>query len=362
MARVVQQQKSNPPYLLILFVFLFLVSTVLAVLMYLDGDKAKKADDQKGKALAALVNQSTLDTPAVQAMMANYQKDQQTVVAQQQQQIAELTQCLMGSSGDFAAAKAAAEQVFLALGSRPGLADRVTTQLGDIARLREDANRLNNTLAGMKAELGQKNKELADLAAAAKTAQEKYDASVAELDAKLAAAQKDREKAVADLTAGTQKEVAALNKTIAEQNALIPRLNKTIEDQKIKIAGYENSLRNPGGEGDTLALRSTGVVLKANGTDGIYVNLGANKHVRPGMGFSVYPASGIPSDANNSKAKLVVTAVNDLTSQCRVALLRDKNNPILPDDLVYNVFLERGTTLKFVVVGLYDIYNTSTLP
>ena len=42
MARVVAQRRSNPPYLLILFVFLFLLSTVAAVMFYINWDKANK--------------------------------------------------------------------------------------------------------------------------------------------------------------------------------------------------------------------------------------------------------------------------------------------------------------------------------
>ena len=42
MARVVSQ-RSGPPYLLIIFVFLFVVSTAIAVLVYLELDKARIA-------------------------------------------------------------------------------------------------------------------------------------------------------------------------------------------------------------------------------------------------------------------------------------------------------------------------------
>jgi hypothetical protein len=362
MARVVQQQKSNPPYLLILFVFLFLVATVVAVLMYLDSDKGKVENKRLADKNTALVG-NLGDTPPVLAMLEKNktEADHPSVVAQLQQLNGQLTQIVAGDAQS-AKAPALAEQAYSVLsGSRPGLASAVVDAYGKIAAQREDLQKKQKEADDAKAELAKKNDEIKKLSADFDKDRTEANAKVTELDTKLKTLQDERTKAEADLAADRDKEIKSRDKTIAEDVGKITILEKKLKDKQKEIddakAAGAGPVVNPG---DISSLKPTGKVLSVTGSGDaatVYLSLGVKDRVRAGMGFSVYPAGGIPNDANNSKAKIVVTSVSERSSQCRVTLLRDKNNQILPDDLVYNLFLDRAR--KFVVVGLFDIYGTN---
>jgi hypothetical protein len=357
MARVVQQQKSNPPYLLILFVFLFLVATVVAVLMYLDGDKAKAEAKRLGDLKTALVG-NLADTPSVQAMLEKSKADSEhpPVVGQLMQKNELQTQIIAGNAQS-TNAQAQAEQAYALIGSRPGLASAVIDAYGKLATQRDQLQKLETDLAAAKAETAAKAKDVATLGAEREKERADAAAKIAELDAKLAALQEERTKSETALTADRQKEIASRDKTIAEQIGKIAKGDQEIAKLRAEIEGGKNPDKINGAE--PRPPQASGKVLNVAGAGDaatVYLGLGQKNRVTPGMSFSVFPASGIPSDPNNSKGKIVVTSVDERSSQCRIVLLRDRNNPILPDDLVYNLFLDRAR--KFVVVGLFDIYGT----
>jgi hypothetical protein len=105
-------------------------------------------------------------------------------------------------------------------------------------------------------------------------------------------------------------------------------------------------------------LQASGRVVRTGGEDTVYVDRGQKDGARAGLTLSVYPSTGIPADANNFKAKLRVLSVDDTFSTCQVTFLKDKKDPVVPDDIVFNLVLGRARAVKFVVVGLFDIYGT----
>lgn len=354
MARVVQQQRSGPPYLIILFAFLFLAATVVAVLMYLEADKAKARLATLEPTNRALAGAET-DNPSVQVMLEQAKSGGTSVVGQLLQQNEHKTQLITGNAKD-ANVDLLADQAFAALGSRPGLANAVLDTLDKLAKTNALVAQRDEELKAAKAELETwKTKQMEEIGKAREEERTALNKRIAELDEALKKAQADREKAVADLTADRQKEMAARDAQIAQLNERLMKQDARIKELQDEL---DRGRPKPGEDDKTVSLKPTAKVVSVSGSDAVYIDVGADQRVREGMGFTIYPATGVPADSNNFVAKVVVTKVNPSTSACRVTAMNTQGQPILPGDWAMSVAFDRARTVRFVVVGLFDIYGT----
>jgi hypothetical protein len=362
MARVVQQRKSGPPYLLILFVFLFLVAVVLDVLFYLDSDKNKAAREKAEKFAQALSGSATsggLD-PAVQAGMTQYDRDRKPVLAQKNDQIAQLTEGIAGTP-DYAAPLALVEDArkeaarYLPGEGRLGVAVAVQRLAKALDGAGEQLKAKEAEIAALKRDLDARIAELAALGQDREKERAGLNQAIADLRSQLTQTQEGLDRKLADLTEDRDKEIKSRDRQIAERNEGLIKKDEQIALWKKK---YEEAVKDVhiGVSTDTPPAPN-GKVLRAVGTDAVYVNLGANTSIKPGMTFAVYPSTGVTRDANDWKARILVTSVGPDFSTCRVTNLKDKKVPVLQDDVIYNVVFGRAQSAKFVVVGLFDIYH-----
>ncbi|NOX59099.1 MAG: hypothetical protein GXP29_09610 [Planctomycetes bacterium] len=98
-----------------------------------------------------------------------------------------------------------------------------------------------------------------------------------------------------------------------------------------------------------------GRILKASPGDPIvYINLGREDHLTLGLEFAVYDAlSGIPEDGR-PKARIEVVAIHRQSAECKiVSLIRDQM--ILEEDIIANPIYDRHQALKFFVMGEFDL-------
>jgi len=343
MARVVQR-RGTPPYLLILFVFLFLVSTVLAVLFYLRADERTTALAEREQDLTNLRSEKS----------------------RLSQDISLLVKDITGSPE--MAVKAAREDVQQALGGKHaqefadtglasavrGLDQKVSDLSARIDALKQVERDLKQTIAKNQAAAKQAQqsleKQLAAAVAAKTQAEARHKAELAAKDKQrlndLAAKDaliKEKEQRVAVLN----QEKASLRDRLQEGQAEIHRLMRIIRELKKGPKVGELVLRQPDGKIAKVLLDEPVC----------YIDLGEKDHVTAGLSFSVYSRqSGIPEDGK-PKAKIVVVNVGPTTSECHI-LESDRNDPILEGDLVANVVFHPQRTYKFVVEGEFDLYGT----
>ena len=211
MARVIQQQKSGPPYLLILFVFLFLAATTVSVLLYLQNDKEKKAADT-ARAQDEALGAKQVENGQIQTLLDAAKQGKGTVVEQLQQKIERLTEYITGTgkaaNAENLTADAYAEaNRSLGLG-RLGLAvlvQRACEKIDVLAKQLKDAGdeitKLNTK------DLPEKDKLIAASNKQREDDLKDFNAKVAKLDGDLQKERADREKQVADLTKDREKEI-----------------------------------------------------------------------------------------------------------------------------------------------------------
>ena len=102
--------------------------------------------------------------------------------------------------------------------------------------------------------------------------------------------------------------------------------------------------------------KADGRVLRAiPGSDVIYINLGREDRIRPGLAFTVFSPTAAERDEDfRGKASVEVTAALDRTAECRVTR-STPGRPIVEGDLVVNIAYERNRRPKFVVRGEFDL-------
>lgn len=404
MARVVQR-RSNPPYLLIIFVFLFVISTALAVMFYLRADKESKAakdleasitklageGEVRDKALAAadagsggnLVQQKSDDVAKVMGIVApgsgstpeKLRKIYDKALIGEGRPVAQWRQELEKDSPELVAditanglfeSMAAAEKL-RNIGVTPvavtsGLFGAVKTANESMLKLAQDKQALDVKIADLDKQIAANATALTDLS-------KKYAGQVGELEktlnAKIAefdAARNDFVKGLADAAAKNEAAIKDHAASIAEKTGQIDRMQAGTQQKDIVIAKLQDEVKRLKAGTKIDADKTTdpdGKIQRVLEAEKIcYIDLGSKDKLNVGMTFAVFPAAGVGREAN-PKAKIRVTRVDQLTSECTIAE-EDPKNPIAAGDLLVNLVFDPVRNYTFVVDGTFDLYGTGT--
>ena len=346
MARVVQRRSTNPPYLLIVFVFLFLITTAMAVLFYVQwGDASKQLDQTNVKFRKADATRSSAD-----------------------ERTRELAQFITGKpyeDVDMAYGEAAAERaddkIYKEVGAteRLGLAklvrqqsDLLTQSQKSLAQLRGQVDTMTQQSEANNAAVNQLRSELAK-------AQGDFTAQVQQFTQTLQADRAKHDDLMRQARARWDEERQTLEKEKADQvQAMLARDNEAQQNELI-VAKLKQQLQQHQIRPDFSVMQSDGQIVSIVEDKGIcYINLTSKDGVQPGLPFEVYSKSGMPRSADTpGKASVEIRNVTDRYSECRI-VRQDPTDPIMAGDLVANVAYDRNKTYKFVVAGLFDLRGT----
>lgn len=124
------------------------------------------------------------------------------------------------------------------------------------------------------------------------------------------------------------------------------RLTKVMDDFAEMMIGPEKL---------ATARQADGAVLSAvPGDTSVYIDLGANDRLVLGMQFAVYPReAGIPTDGRG-KAQIEVVSIGESSSECRVVRV-SPNHVVLEGDIIANPAYDPQRPQNFVVVGDFDL-------
>lgn len=360
MARVVQQRKA-PPYALIIFVFLFLVATTLAVYLHIERDKAVKAREEAERQNKKLASPTELKGPRIAELISKYEeqvrarKTRTTAIGQLIMQVDELTQRINGvvTTHEDAIAKTdafrkeidsfsglieIARSAYKERNDKEAEATTFKTERNDAQDERDAAKDSQERLTAdykksedennaaielLNEKLGKLTKEHADLLAEAKSA---WQGIRQEKDKKIAEG--------ADRLAASDTKIRELEQTLAVVRKKLTQIRVRIE-----------AVTQPDGK---ILSRSEGGIC--------FIDLGSQSGVEVGFTFAVYPQTGIPK-AGANKGSIIVTSVGRDVSRCRIAR-EDKMSPVISDDLVANVAFDSVRKWCFVIEGDFDMHGT----
>lgn len=364
MARVVGK-KSGPPYLLIVFIFLFVIASAVAVMQYMDRDKLIKDREiaiAQLKVVAGDLPQTNEKFIADMRDMETRMKDPSKATcmfAEKEKQITDLANKIQIGAGyteaiakaDEGIAKdkarsnemrglvAALENVYTQLDGKCKEANDLTTQLAAArAEAGENKDAVVQLNAKMSAEMTKKNQELEGVKKQRDEDLAKYRGEVQNIAAEFKKKTEEQDGAIAEK--GNQ--LVAMAATIREKDAQINAQKEIIEKLKPKKLDFSGP-------------KISGKILEVvDGTSLCYINLGSDNQVNPGLTFSVYGESAIADGDANNKGTIEVTVVSKNSSQCRI-ILQKKNNRIAAGNLIGNIAYNAQHKQLFVVEGAFDL-------
>lgn len=355
MARVVQR-RSNPPYVLILMVFLMLVAAAMAVYFYTSMDKAIKDRDTAREANALLVT-NDLSDPAIVALRdaAAKSNGRLSVVGQLKQQVQMLAMAISPSNRTYAGAMAIVDEHSKKYGAE-GLVAQVEQAQSKIDELQKQTQKLNEDLAAAMEEKNNAISQIQKMADTQKTEFANFDTKLQDLTRKASESDTEYQKRLADIRTEVDKKIEEYGKNINEKTALISKLQeeiaksgRTIEEQKARIRELEGKA-GPA----SVVVRPDGKITKVVEGDKVcYINIGANDRVAPGMTFAVYSAATFGENAV-PKATIKVNRPNSVTSECLI-IKEDNRDPISADDVVSNLAFDSMRDQTFIIEGMFDL-------
>lgn len=191
-----------------------------------------------------------------------------------------------------------------------------------------------------------------------------FDKQSRELSERLAQAEADR----AGYRSERDKQIESLKKefddTQKRHDAELTRERQTrlaaeqqLTDFQKRFAAYQTKFGGllPGPERLSTARRPDGKVLTAvPGDDAVYISLGRKNALTLGLKFAVYAArTGIPEDGR-AKAQIEVVSISETSAECKIKSVAP-NEVILEGDLIANPIYDPDRPLTFVVAGEFDL-------
>ena len=362
----VVRTRSAPPYLALLFVGLWIISTVLAIWFYINDGRT--SDDLK-KAQSDL---SSIATPqermtVAQDLLKEKTPNVSTALGVAESQINSLKNAI-GVQGSVPEITAPSNGLIAQALVRAGLPANGTLIDGFnslASKYRAETDRTRSLTANLKSLQDEVDADKKNYDATAQSLQQSIDqlkGQVSTATGATGSADQARQQAIADyekkLSDMRDQQEAERRKTVLETQQLQDQLGQA----NLRIANLQDEIEKYRPTSNTNVGREAAgkIVRAATGSGEVYINLGRRDHVSPGLTFAVYdPQTGVRFDTDQDaagKGSIEVLAVGDNESLCRVT----KGTPgqaIQSGDLIANPVYQhdKNRQFHFVVVGDFDL-------
>ena len=362
MARAVAQRRQVP-YVLITFVFLFLIAAIFAVVWRMEADEEAQRRLAAEKRLDKLADSDGLNLPEVVRMIDLFDspragEQRLRVLAQYRDQISQLAQLITGDETQpFADALALGNSTRERHASTLGLTATIDAAYEQIAAkdrlVLENKREFTLQSEQLNSQLQTLSTQLDDFRSLIKD----RDAQVAQLKERLETYRSEHTDTLDEVRSDfdTQRtslndKVAVLTQQLASAQASVKRKNNEIDQLRRRLAELTGRKVAQG-----VVFNPDGKIAEIVSSDVIYINIGKDNNVIPGLTFSVFPPSGKQEER---KGKILVTKVLANTSECKVTEVVDTRHPVTPGDMIMNIAFSEERPYTFVVRGLFDLRGT----
>ena len=340
---------------LVVFVVLTVALLAISIILYNGQMAAEKKESEARAELNAIITAGELGRTDVQAMRSN--AGSQSLFGYMSEQNAAVNRFVTGDSG----ANLGKMRADLGLGENDTVRDAMRKLAQDRDARTQEASSLKTRSAdldkevqALKAKLAESEKSrqeaIAKVTASIDSYKQAADGYRSEFDAAKAALEQSR----SDMEARFASEAGALQTELDGLRAERSVLDARIADLKRKVEATATKAANPA------AMVDARVVDVDAKTGTLFIDIGSNKRVVPGMTFEIFDDSaGIAAAAESGsrgKASVQVVKVGETTSTCRV-LRGSASRPIVKDDVLANAVFNPDYKFKFLVHGKFDINN-----
>ena len=359
--------RSAPPYATIIFVFLWVISTGIAIWLAVEKGKAQKTADESDKALARAVRGG--DRATVDRLLAG--KTNASAIGVADTYINHLKEVI-----EPAAQKTPEEVVADATDALKATGKSSSALVPAVLDLNGQVQQLNKSIAELQAQKSELEQKLAQgtqsnsaaLASAQQSVNVEKDAH-AKASAEAAKERADKEALLAAKESDLTKTRDDAEKTRRDLILQIEGLKNDVIAKEGVISTLRGQLQGMRKTGTNIATEAAGTIIRGRpGTDDCYINLGRKDRLVAGMTFSIHdPRIGVklqadtdpntkPDPEAGGKGGLEVMEVGETESLCRVTFMK-KGQHIEQGDLIANPVYQRDRNKKFhfVVAGEFDL-------
>lgn len=248
---------------------------------------------------------------------------------------------------------------------RPDMA--LTTVL---QQLKTEYDTAQQQIADLTAERKKLNDDYTALNEAAQANQKAVDEKLAQLDEQYKKLDEDATTARAAWTKDLEELRGKLDavklatgKDLGTARQALTKIEEELQQRDSRIQELRETLASFRPTADQFAaiqIADGTIVRTLPGQDVVYVSLGSQDHIKPGMTFSVYSRyRGVPADGKG-KAMIEITQVFDATSEARVRS-NTAADPIMEGDVIANPVYDRNRQFNFVVAGDFDLDFNGTI-
>ena len=367
MARAQQQGVGAVTIWMIVFVALWLASTVFLVLLYTG------QDELRGENTRLLAAKNRLATNAEERdieLVRGAVDGGPTAVGLLEQARSKTAQLATGGDGedDVATVRTKRDELLSTI-RRDGLVDNpddfMDIALNEALTLLYGAFTQENSRRGVAEDrVAELEAEVDDLVEINGAQQNDFQKRQKELSGQLAEAEEsrrqyreDRDQSVARLEkefdsrrAQSDSELTGERRELAQANRRLAKMQERFTAQQEKFGELM-----VGPEELATARREDGRILAAvPGDDIVYIDLGTKDRMLLGLQFAVYSAgTGIPADGQ-AKGQIEVVSISDSSAECKIVRV-SVNEVILTGDLIANPIYDPSRALSFLVIGDFDL-------
>ncbi len=250
--------------------------------------------------------------------------------------------------------------------NNPNFINESDTLLTALERLSQHSQDLRGQVDALNIAVSDLQQELADETASFAAARSQFEEQSQQFADRVATLQEEKrqqlqqkEDQLGELRSAyeaTEQQLRSLEREgLQNEQALeieIGRLENQIDRLQGKLAEVQPDALKP----RALLTSADGRILRAiPGSDVVYINLGKQDRIKPGMRFEVYSQTQeATGDSLRGKASVEVVTAMEETAECRVTR-RAAGQPIIEGDIVVNIAYEQERRPKFVVRGQFDL-------
>ena len=332
---------------LIVFVALWLTSTVLLVLLYTDRKDFQLTEEQlreEANSTRARLQKVQQDSRAMAEAATGEPGDTpQIVQSKLQEQCARISEDerLSGSvTLSDTSYLAAMTALYDALAGRSEALARAQAHGAELGtRVEALASAKTEEQEGFAAQVVEFARNLEELRKAAESHQKIHNDEIDQFDEKLAR-----------LNDRANRDIQEMRERIKRYTTKFDELQDRYSELKDRLGELQITPQEL-----ITARQADGRVVTAKpGEEVVYIDLGRDAGLVLGLQFAVYSAiSGIPADGQG-KARIEVVDMFDSASECRIVEMHGRQ-PILEGDLVANPVYDRERSLQFMVIGDFDL-------
>jgi hypothetical protein len=353
---------------LVVFVVLWLVSTIGLVILYTGQTKLEQDREAALKDMAKIA--SSAEFSQYQALA----RAGQTVLGRMAEDRRNMAKAISGSDADeWLAVKRQIDDKYEAIRTAGRIENAESfspdSLLSAVDELSAGWAKERERRTQAEANLGKAQAQIADLTEARDKAGQQFDATIAaiaaqlkETTAQLTDYQKANAQVMETLKGNASKAEEQLRKEADRHRAELEEQAKNLDKMRNRLNDALATLKQLRGQPDIYAAAKQvdGRIIRAlPGDPFVYVDLGARDQVTLGMTFAVYNAGEAIPTSGEGKATIEITSIYDDVSAGKI-VSRSGNQPVLEGDLIANAIYSKGRKHKFVVLGRFDLDNSGT--